>query len=150
MKTIFVLLVLGCASIASAQSVSVLPLGVSVSAIPSSDERGEPQDGGSDVSIHSNPRLNLALGSYAGLAMTDAIYSAHLFASHPNLREGSIGRGMEHQPLKFIATKATMLGATILTLRLLERQHPKLAKVTTWTLVGLEGSVLAHNYMVTR
>lgn len=132
------------------EAVASVPWGASVSAIPSSDAGEQRTGGDSTEAMPSSPRLNRERTIYIGLSAFDAIYSARMFATHPHLREGSLGRGLEQAPAKFLATKAAAIVGTVVVLRVLERSHPKIARAMTWGFVGLESAVLVHNYRVTR
>lgn len=119
----------------------------SISAIPSS-EWGLSGAQGSTVQPRTVGTMR-ALSFYIAAASADTAYSLYLFHAK-QAREAGLGRGMEQQPAKFVATKATVLTGTVLVLRVMEQKYPKLAKWTTYGFLGWESAILVHNYTVTR
>lgn len=90
--------------------------------------------------------FKLTAGLLAGLATVDVVQTSRCIQARRCTESNPIAKPIAGNPTALAVTKGAVVTATIAAAWSSRRTHPKLSKAVLWSMVGVQGLVVASNW----
>lgn len=102
-----------------------------------------------NIANAQNKDLAVGIGAWYGLRTSTMIVDLYCFKDISCKEINPMFSRLERHPIINSSIQIGLSTTTAYSLWYLRKTHPKIARVLSWSLVGISGAVLVHDYKVT-